>query len=227
MIRQRAARRSNTRRRIFPAVGVLLVGVTIAIGTTCGPAVAHGVEKALVRTLAGGISGSVTYKSISNGKTVGQQSVGVVGEGEISGKLSLDAKLAALVVGAAKGIPLTQIAKGGSYVTRYDIAANGEYKGLLVITFASRGVGSLCLSFDTRYGKFTPGKDYVPSASTFRSVGGTGSIARVHVAGQVTQGEVTGSAIEQILAHGSISSVTVGAATAPDTACAAVSKLAR
>lgn len=184
-------------------------------------------ERALMRTLTDGLSGSVTYRSLSQGKTVGQQSLGVVGEGTISGRLSFGAKLAATVVGATKGIPLNSIARGGSYVTRYDIAASGEYKGLLIINFASVNAGSLCLSFDTRYGKFSAGKDYVPSTSAFQSVGGTGSIAKVHVAGKVTQGEVTGSTIEQILASGVATSLTVGAATPPSAACLATAELTR
>ena len=217
---------SNATRRRGSWIALLTL-VTLTVTAAAGPTVARAVEGALVRTLAGGISGSVTYKSLSDGKTVGRQSLGVVGEGNISGKLSFDAKLAALVVGAAKGVPLTAVAKGGTYVTRYDVAADGEYKGLLVIKFASSGVGTLCLTFDTRYGKFTPGKDYVPSTSTFRTLGGTGSMARIHAAGKVTQGEVTGSALEQILAHGTASSISVGHATAPSSACVAVAKLAR
>lgn len=92
----------------------------------------------------------------------------------------------------------------------------------------SPGVGSLCLNFTVTYGRPVPGKtDYVPSTAAFNTVSGIGTIAKVPASGRVTQGEVTGKTIEQILAHGSLVSLTTGPATPFSTQCARVSKLAK
>jgi hypothetical protein len=204
-----------------------------AIATVCllvviGPALAHTVQARLLSIVEHGISGSVSFKTTNNGRTVGKTTIGVVGQGTISGKLSLDARLAATLLGAVKGVPLTGLASGGSYVVSYDIDAKGDHKGIVVVSFKSPGVGSLCLNFTVTYGKFVPGKtDYVPSTATFNTVGGVGTIAKVHASGRVTQGEVTGNTIEQILAHGSLVSITTGPATPFSTQCARVSKLAK
>lgn len=97
-----------------------------------------------------------------------------------------------------------------------------------MISFKSPGVGSLCLDFTARYGKFVPGKtDYVPSSGTFDTVGGSGGIAKVHASGRFDQGEVSGSTIEQILGRGAVASLTTVAASPPNSACAVVARLAK
>ena len=203
----------------------LLCGLSLA---AAGPALGRIVEAGLVRTMEHGISGSVTYKITNEGKDSGQTTSGVVGQGTISGKLSLGAQLSATLLGAVKGIPISAITRGGSYVVRYDVDAKGDHAGLVVIHFTSPGVGSLCLGFTAKYGKFVPGKtDYVPASGTFGTVGGSGSIATVHASGSYSQGEVTGSLIEKILGAGSVVSLTKGPASPLSGACAAVAKLAR
>jgi hypothetical protein len=208
-------------------------GVTVAIlcclsVVLAGPALARIVQAQLVSAMEHGISGSVTYKITNEGRDVGQTTTGVVGQGTISGKLSLGAQLSATLLGAVKGIPMTAITSGGAYVVRYDIDAKGDHKGLAVIKFKSPGVGSLCIGFTVRYGKFVPGKaDYVPSAGSFNTVGGSGSIAKVHASGRFNQGEVTGSTIEQILANGSVDSLAVGHAVPLSGPCAEVARLAK
>jgi hypothetical protein len=203
----------------------ILSGVVL---TVAGPALARVVQSGLVSAVENGISGSVTYKITDQGHDVGQTTTGVVGQGTISGKLSLGAQLAAAVLGAVKGVPISGIASGGSYVVRYDVDAKGDHKGVVVINFKSHGVGSLCLDFTAVYGKFVPGKtDYVPSSGTFSTVGGSGSIAKVHASGRYSQGEVTGNTIEQILGHGSVVSLTTGPASPLSSACTAVARLAK
>jgi hypothetical protein len=202
------------------AVAVVLLGAV-------APTVAGAIQKSLVRMVGRGISGTVSYRVTDEGHSVGKTTTGVVGQGTVSGKLSLDARLAASLLGAVKGIPLTRIASGGSYVVRYDVAANGDHRGLLVMKFKP-GVGSLCVDFAVEYGKFVPGKtDYVPSTGTFATVGGTGKIAKIHASGRFKQGEVTGSMIEQFLGNGSLVSLTAGAAAPLSTNCTAVAKLTK
>ncbi len=203
---------------------VVLIGLFLVVG---GPALARVVQARLVSTVEHGISGSVTYKITNQGRDSGQTTTGVVGQGTIAGNLSLGAQLAATLLGAVKGVPMTGIAKGGSYVVRYDIDAQGDHKGTVVIRFKSAGVGSLCLGFTAKYGKFAPGKDYVPSSGTFSTAGGSGAIAKVHASGRFDQGEVSGSTIEQILGHGALVSLTTGPASPPSSACAAVARLAK
>ena len=175
-----------------------------------------------------GVSGTVSYRVTDEGHSVGKTTTGVVGQGAVSGKLSLDARIAASLLGAVKGIPLMRIASGGSYVVRSSVDGNGNHRGLLVMKFKP-GIGSLCVDFAVKYGKLVPGKtDYIPSTGTFATVGGTGKIARVHASGRFTQGEVTGSMIEQFLGNGSLVSLTAGAAVPPgEKDCTAVAKLAK
>jgi hypothetical protein len=175
-----------------------------------------------------GVSGSVTFKITNEGHDVGKTTSGVVGQGTISGKLSLGAKLGATLLGAVKGVPISAVANGGSYVVRYDIDAQGNHDGIVVITFKSPSLGSICIGFTASYGAFQPGKtDDAPASSKFATVGGTGKMARVHASGRYDQGEVSGSAIERILAHGSVTSLTTIAPKPASKACTAVAKLAR
>jgi hypothetical protein len=209
--------------------GILSVAVvTVCLLVAIGPALARTVEARLLSVVEHGISGSVTFKMTDSGRQVGHRTVGVVGQGTISGKLSLDATLAAGLLGAVKGVPLTGLASGGSYIVGYDIDPRGNHSGTVVVNFKSPGVGSLCLHFAVVYGRFISGKtDYVPSTATFSTIGGAGTIAKVHASGHLTQGEVIGSTIEQILAHGSLDALTTGSATPFSPQCARVSKLAK
>jgi hypothetical protein len=212
-------------KRIWIPATVVALGALLLVA---GPPVAQAVQARLVSTFEQGFSGSVTYKITNEGHDVGQTTTGVVGVGKISGRLSLGGKLAATLLGAVKGIPLTGIARGGSYVVRYDIDARGDHKGTVVISFDSGGVGSLCMNFTAKYGKFAPGKtDYVPSSGTFVTAGGAGSIAKVRSSGSYSQGEVSGSTIEQILGHGSVVALTTGPAASMSAACTSVAKLAK
>ena len=203
------------------------VGVAVVLLGAVAPTVTGALQESLVRMVGRGISGKVSYKVTDEGHSVGKATAGVVGQGAVSGKLSLDAKIAASLLGAVKGIPLARIASGGSYVVRYDVDRNGDHRGLFVMKFKP-GIGSLCVDFAVTYGKFVPGKsDYVPSTGTFATVGGTGKIAKVHASGRFKQGEVTGSMIEQFLGNGSLVSLTAGSAAPLSRDCAAVAKLAK
>jgi hypothetical protein len=210
--------------RYVRILAIVFIGSVLLI--LAGPAIARVIQARLVTTVEHGISGSVTYKITREGRDVGQTTIGVVGQGTISGRLSLGGRIAASLLGAVKGVPMTGIASGGSYVVRYDIDAKGDHKGIVVIEFKSRGVGSLCLHFTATYGRFNPRKaDYVPSSGTFGTIGGSGGIGKVHAVGRYTQGEVTGNTIEQLLGHGSVVSLGTGAASPLSGACAAVAKL--
>ncbi len=206
----------------------ILVVVAVSVVAVVSPTLARGVETRIARMVERGVSGSVTFKITNEGHDVGQRTTGVVGQGTISGKLTLGAKLGATLLGAVKGVPITSVANGGSYVVRYDIDAHGNHNGTAVITFKSPSLGSLCLNFTAVYGKFQPGKsDFVPASGTFSTAGGTGKISTVHASGKYDQGEVSGNAIERILANGAIRSLTSESPTPPSKACQSVEKLAR
>ncbi len=49
------------------------------------------------------------------------------------------AAVAAQVIGAATGVPLAELAKGGGYKERSDIDANGKVTGTLVVRLKAAG----------------------------------------------------------------------------------------
>jgi hypothetical protein len=55
----------------------------------------------------------------------------------------------------------------------------------------------------------------VPSTGSFKTVGGSGGIAKAHAYGHFSQGEVTGSTVEQILADGAVDALAIGPGSAP------------
>lgn len=190
-----------------------------------GPSLARALESKLVHVLVSGVSGSVTYQQIQPGTSGANGITGIVGKGTINGHLSLEARIAARVLGAVKGVPLSAIASGGTYVARFDADASGNYTGTVVIRFEHK-IGSLCVNYTVTYGAYA-GQGYVPSTEQFATAGGTGKVARVKASGHLTQGAVTGESIEQILAGGSFSSVKVAKKPVRmGAACSAVAKLA-
>ena len=126
-----------------------------------------------------------------------------------------------------KGVPVADLLKGGTYVTRYDVDAGNTYRGLVLGTFKASKLGSLCLSYVTAHGEFKAGAHFIPATVTFKTVGGTGYGARVHANGTMRQTDVTGSETERLFGNGLARSLTEGAARPLSPACSALRSLAR
>ncbi len=191
-----------------------------------GPSFARVVESELAQVVERGVSSSVTYQETNHGKAQGNVTAGVVGHGTFSTKLTPSASVAASLLSAVKSIPVKGLLAGGSYVVRFDIEANGGYRGLLVARFAAHGLGSVCLSFSIVHGKFVPGSSFVPASGEMMAVGGTGAAAALHGSARFNQKNVVGSATETFLESGKLKSISTGTKVPLNRACQAVAKLA-
>ena len=205
----------------------LTAGLTVAL-VVLGPASARLALRAAERAAGKGITGSVTYTEVNPGREQGDALLGVVGRGTFTGKTrGLAAVAAASLVERVKGVPLADLVKGGTYVTRYDIDPSGTYRGLVLGTFKEPALGTLCLSYVTTHGKFTAGTSFIPANATFKTIGGTGYAARVHANGTMRQTDVTGSDTERLFGSGLAQSLTEGAARPLSPACNALRAVAR
>ena len=182
-------------------------------------------ESRLVQAVEKGVSGTVTYAETNHGKTKGDTNLGVVGHGVFTTKVTPTASVAASLLGAVKGIPLTTLLAGGSYVARYDIDANGGNNGYFVATF-TQGLGSICVKFDISRGKYVPGSAFIPASGSMSSAGGTGKLAALHGSATFKQTNVTGADVEKFFESAKLKSVGTGAKTPMSAACQAVAKLA-
>jgi len=168
---------------------------------------------------------TLTYRETNPGRESGQAILGIVGRGTFSAKLGGRALAAARLLRMLTGAPLDAMAKGGSYVVRFDLDAKGSAHGLVVAKFRAPGVGSLCLAFTNAHGKFVPGKSFIPTTGTVSTMGGTGAGARVSGKGRFVLRNVTGSDVEQFLSDGAVFPVQLAAPKPPNAACKAVAKL--
>jgi hypothetical protein len=203
-------------------VAVCLVVVSPALATGIGARLEAGLEHMVEH----GISASTTYAESNHGKAKGSATVGIVGHGTFSTKVGASASVAASILGAVKGIPLTSLLAGGSYVARYDSDQNGNYHGLFVATF-THGLGSICVDFAITHGAFKPGSSFIPASGTMKSLGGSGLLASLHGTAEFTQTDVTGSDVEKFADSGKLLSVATGAKAPMSAACQAVARLAK
>ena len=169
-------------------------------------------------------SGKLTYRETGHGHDQGQATLGIVGHGTFSMHLGGPATFVARMAQALTGIPVADVARGGSYVTRYDIDGSNTYRGLGVARFASKSVGTLCFSFVVAHGKLPPGGQFLPAKGTFTVTGGTGLAAMLRLSAKGAQSNVTGASVEMFSGDGKVQS-SLGAARAPSAACRAVAKL--
>jgi hypothetical protein len=144
---------------------------------------------------------SLTYTEGDHGTDSGGATRGITGSGKFSAKLGPGAAIAARLIGAATGVPLAKIAKGGSYKMRRDIDASGKVTAILVAKFKAPGLGSACLSFVSKPGRFNGG-GFVPMTGTLKMVGGKGAAARWRGSAQFEQTAVSGGGTEQIKEKG-------------------------
>jgi hypothetical protein len=165
-----------------------------------------------------------SYDQTNPGHSHGQTITGIVGKGKFSGQLSLKGALEAAVITMVTGVPVSKIAEGGSYVERWTSEANGDDKGIVVAHLKAHGLGTVCVSYVTKHGKFVLGQDFVPASGSFQVLGGTGAAATWRGSASYKQTNVTGTSTEQFSVTGSERG-SVGKARHMTTACKAVAKL--
>jgi hypothetical protein len=173
---------------------------------------------------SGGFSASVSYIQTNAGKAQGKATVGIQGHGTFSAKLRGGAAFDAAVIGLATGVPLNKIAKGGSYKQKWNSLANGNDQGIIVATFKTHGLGSVCISYLTKHGHFVVGDSFVPASGSFTFVGGTGAAAKWRGSATYKQNNVSGDSTERFGVTGSDHPST-GAAKGMSAACKGVAKL--
>ncbi|HEY8625984.1 MAG TPA: hypothetical protein VIL82_08250 [Solirubrobacteraceae bacterium] len=212
-------------------IATLLVGAVVVAFAAVGiPALGAQPHDASARTLPAaaskGYSAKLSYDETNPGKQRGSALLGIQGHGAFSAKLGANAALEAAVIALATGVPVTKIAKGGSYSVQRDIAGSSAVSGTAVVTFRAHGLGTLCVSFSAKPGRFVPGQSFVPLSGTLRAAGGTGAAA--HWKGSVAfkQTSVSGMAVEQFGMSGSEQG-SVGKARGLTAACRKVAALKR
>ncbi len=189
-------------------------------GSSARPAVANRAHAAAAKPYRAQLS----YDQTNPGHTHGQTTTGIVGKGRFSAKLSMSGALKAAFITMVTGIPVSKIADGGSYVQRWTSEANGNDKGIVVAHLKDHGLGTVCVSYVTKHGKFVLGQDFVPASGNFQVLGGTGAAATWHGSASYKQTNITGSNTENFSVNGSEHG-SVGKAHHMTAACKAVAKL--
>jgi hypothetical protein len=172
---------------------------------------------------SGGFSASVSYDQTDAGKMKGKATVGIQGHGTFSAKLRGSAALDAAVIALATGVPVSKIAKGGSYKEQWNSLADGDDQGIIVANFKTHGLGSVCISYVTKHGRFVVGDSFVPASGSLTLVGGTGAAAKWRGSVTYKQNNVSGDSTERFSVTGSEHPST-GAAKGMSAACRSVAK---
>lgn len=168
----------------------------------------------------------VSYTETNAGQDSGGVVKGVTGHGKFSAKLSPAAAVLARLAGVATGLPFSSIAKGGTYAARFDVDAAGGESGLLAVKYTTKGLGSSCVTYKTKHGKFVQGQSFIPTSASVESSGGTGSAARWHGGATYKLTDLTGGDTEQISGT-TKAKLSTGKAKAPSARCKALLKLAK
>jgi len=197
-------------------LGVALAATALAVGAAAAPRAQRAAARPFVAKL--------TYHETSPGTTQGNTTTGVVGHGVFSAKLSGRALMAAALVRLATGVPVAQLARGGTWVGRYDIDAGNTYRGIVVARFKAPGLGTLCLAGTTVHGKFTSG--FIPASGTMATLGGTGTAAKLRINLRFKQTAIAGSDTETFTSTGAVQTLSMGAAKPMSATCSAVARLA-
>jgi hypothetical protein len=108
-------------------------------------------------------------------------------KGHFSAKLSAAGRVAAYVAAAVTGVPYPQIAQGGTYLAKVD--GNG---GIAMVTFSHRSLGTACVKYSARAGKYNPAQGYLPVTGSMTMIGGTGDAARWKGTIKFKQTDLTG-----------------------------------
>ena len=168
----------------------------------------------------------LSYKETNSGRQRGSATIGILGRGSFSAALGRSAALEAAIISLATGVPVSSIAQGGTYVVQRDIAGDGSVKGLAIAKLKAHGLGTVCLSYTEKPGKFKPGMSFVPMSGQIKTLGGSGAAARWRVDVSFRQNSVSGSQTEQFSAGGTEHAST-GRAMGMSAACRRVASLVR
>jgi hypothetical protein len=143
------------------------------------------------------------------------------GKGRFSGKFTGHTAALVRALAAAAGVPYSSISKGGRYAVRFHTDAKGDNVGLFAARFKARRLGMACATYRETHGEFVSG--FVPTSGTFRTAGGTGMLARVHVSGSFRVTNISGLTTEVFSAKGSFKA-SLGRSKRPSAACKALAK---
>jgi hypothetical protein len=138
-------------------------------------------------------------------------------KGHFSAKLSAGARHVAAVLAAVTGVPYPEIAKGGTYLAK--VTDGG---GLAVIKFSQQGLGTACVKYSAKAGKYNPSLGYLKATGTMTVVGGTRQAA--HWTGTI-KFKQTGLTGKDTLVFGGTAIGSTRAAHGLTAACKSVSKL--
>jgi hypothetical protein len=168
----------------------------------------------------------LSYDETDPGRQRGQVTVAIEGHGTFSAKLDRGASLDAALIALATGVPVNKIAQGGSYVVSRQIAGNGDVTGMAVAKFRAHGLGSVCLGYVEKPGRYVQAIGFLPMSGSFKTLGGTGSGATWRLRVGFKQNSVSGSSVEQFGASGS-ERASAGAPVPMTAACRRVAALAK
>ena len=155
----------------------------------------------------------------AQGTDHGASTVGIHGHGAFSAKLSAKAAFGAAIIALATGVPVTKIAPEGTYVVQRQIAGNGVLTGLAVAKLKAHGLGTVCLSYTEKPGKFVVGSSFVPMSGKPEALGGTGQAARWRLEVSLKQTSLSGSNVVEDFGAGGSEQASTGKPRGLTAAC--------
>lgn len=138
-------------------------------------------------------------------------------KGHFSAKLSAGARDVAAVMAAVTGVPYPQIAKGGTYVAKVTVGG-----GIAVVKFSEHALGTVCVTYRAKSGKYDPSLGYLKATGSMSIVGGIGQAA--HWTGTI-KFKQTGLTGKDTLEFGGMAIGSTRTAHGLTAACKSVSKL--
>jgi hypothetical protein len=199
----------------LPTRIVLACGASATVSAVALVLVLTGVFSAQARTIAKPSSASSHAGFTVKLANVDFGSDGA--KGHFSAKLSAGARDIAAVLAAVTGVPYPEIAKGGTYVAK---VTNGG--GRAVIKFSNHALGTACVKYSAKAGKYNPSLGYLKVTGSMTIVGGTGQAA--HWSGTI-KFKQTGLTGNDTLVFGGTAIGSTRAAHGLTAACKSVSKL--
>lgn len=179
-----------SRARLGVALGSVMIGL-VGVGATLAAASAPARRGPRAAT-GSGLSVTFRFTQTSAGTQHGQATTGVKGHGTFSAKLGAHSSALALIA-LATGIPLNQVARGGSFGVNFTLGATGTNTGTVVARFKAGGLGSTCFKFTAKGGQFQQGDSFVPTTGTIKVLGGTGAAARWNATAAFSLGAIAGA----------------------------------
>lgn len=207
------------RRSVRPALLAVVAILVVAIAASSVPAGAK-------RAAAGkAYTAKLSYTETNHGTTRGAATTGIQGKGTLSAKLGARAAVVSAFVSLATGVPVTKIAQGGAYKVRRDIAGNGVITGLVVLKLKARGLGTVCVKYTERPGRFVPGSSFVPMSGSISAVGGTGAAARWRGTVTFRQSSVSGNDAREAFGAAGAEHASLGRSRGLTAACRRVARI--